>query len=283
MKTLSLALQSHLESEVQTLAHCWKLTRRDSTVMGFTNHDRDLLIDGVNYAAATGFTPTSIDSQATLAVDNLDVEGMLASGSITEADILAGKYDFAEIEIFAINYMDGAMGKIALRRGWLGEVEMRESRFIAEVRGLTQKLSQNIGQLYSPLCRAMLGDARCGVNLAAHTVTGTITAVASPSQCSDTARSEEDGTFDYGLITFISGQNNGLSGEVKTFLNQQFTLALPMPYPIAVGESYTLVKGCDKTITTCATRYNNAVNFRGEPHVPGLDKMLETAGTRSEW
>lgn len=283
MKNLSLAMQIHLDGECQTLAHCWKLTRRDSTVMGFTSHDRDLTIEGVTYVAATGFTPTSIDSQASLAVDNLDVEGMLAAGSLTEADILAGLYDFAEIEAFAINYADGSMGKILLRRGWLGQVEIRNKQFVAEVRGLAQKLSQNIGDLYSPLCRAQLGDARCTVNLAAYTVTGTVTAASSQSQLSDSSRSEEAGYFNYGRITFTSGQNNGLSGEVTESRGALLTLALPMPYPIAIGDTYSLQQGCDKTLATCIARYENALNFRGEPHVPGLDRMLETAGTRSEW
>jgi uncharacterized phage protein (TIGR02218 family) len=107
--------------------------------------------------------------------------------------------------------------------------------------------------------------------------------VPSQSQFLDAARSEAAGHFNYGKITFTSGQNNGLSAEVKESRGSEIILALPMPYPITAGDSYTLQQGCDKTIGTCSNRYNNAINFRGEPHVPGLDKMLETAGTRSEW
>src|SRR5262249_56713500 len=98
--------------------------------------------------------------------ENLEVEGMLSSGFITEADIMAGKYDFAEIEIFMVNYADLTQGALKLRRGWLGEVSISRQHFVAEVRGLAQRLSQTIGDLFSPSCRATLGDARCGVNLA---------------------------------------------------------------------------------------------------------------------
>lgn len=283
MKTITTAMQAHLEGELQTLAYCWKLTRRDGMVMGFTSLDRDLALMDATYAAATGFTPTSIDSQASLAVDNLDIEGMLTSGSITEADILAGKYDFAEIEVFALNYRDGSYGRILLRRGWLGEVEIRNGQFIAEIRGLTQRLSQHIGELYSPMCRAQLGDAKCTVNVAPHTVSGTVSTAPSQSKFLDNTRSEDAGHFAYGKVTFTSGDNAGLSAEVKESRGAEIILALPMPFVIAASDAYTLQRGCDKTIRTCAERYNNAVNFRGEPHVPGLDKMLETAGTRSEW
>jgi uncharacterized phage protein (TIGR02218 family) len=208
---------------------------------------------------------------------------MLTAGSITEADILAGKYDFAKIEVFAINYRDGSYGKIHLRRGWLGEVEIRGGEFIAEIRGLTQKLSQHIGELYSPMCRAQFGDAKCGKNLAAYTFTGTVTVATSQSQFKDSSRTEISGHFAYGKVTFTSGANAGLSAEIKESRGAEIVLALPLPFPIAVGNSYTIQQGCDKTISTCTNRYNNAENFRGEPHVPGLDNMLETAGTRSEW
>lgn len=283
MKTITTAMQTHLEGELQTLAYCWKLTRRDGTIMGFTSLDRDLALMDATYIAATGFTPTSIDSQASLAVDNLDIEGMLSAGSITEADILAGKYDFAEIEVFALNYREGSYGRIHLRRGWLGEVEIRNGQFIAEIRGLTQRLSQHIGELYSPMCRAQLGDAKCTVNVAPYTVSGSVSSALSQSKFLDNTRSEDAGHFSYGKVTFTSGDNVGLSAEVKESRGAEIVLALPMPFAIAVGDAYSLQQGCDKTLTTCAERYNNAINFRGEPHVPGLDKMLETAGTRSEW
>lgn len=284
MKNITGALAAHLASEVTTLASCWKLTRRDLAVMGFTDHDRDLAIDGISYKAATGFTPSAVENSASFSVDNLDMEGMLSAGSITEADILAGLYDFAEIEVFQVNYADPAQGVLRLRRGWLGEVGLRRQEFVAEVRGLTQKLSQTTGELFSPSCRASLGDARCKVAMEAHTVSGSITAVASSMRFTDAARTETAGLFTAGKVTFTSGASQGLSMEIKEYGGGgEFTLALPMPYALLPGDSYSASKGCDKTLATCFSRFNNVVNFRGEPLVPGLDRMLETAGTRSQW
>lgn len=288
MKEISAELEAHLAQEVTTLATCWKLTRRDSTVLGFADHDRDIVFDGVTYKAATGFTPSSIENTSSLAVDNLDVEGMISSSSITEADIFAGKYDFAEIEIFQLNYRDTTQGALKLRRGWLGEVSLNRQQFVAEVRGLAQRLSQTVGDLYSPSCRATLGDGRCKVNLASHTVTGSVTTAISSQEFKDSARTEAPGIFSFGTITFTGGENDGLAMEVKEYryasgVGGHFLLALPLPYAIDAGDSYSLTKGCDKTITVCSGRFDNVVNFRGEPHVPGIDRMLETAGTRSSW
>ncbi len=288
MKQISPSLETHLAGEVTTLATCWKLTRRDNTVLGFTSHDRDIAFDAVTYKASTGFTPSSIDNSASFSVDNLDVEGMLSAGDITEADIMAGRYDFAEIEIFQVNYTDLTQGALKLKRGWLGEVAFHKHYFVAEVRGLTQRLSQVMGELYSPSCRATLGDARCKMNLAAHTVVGSVTTGVSNQEFIDNSRSELSSIFSLGKITFTSGANDGFSVEVKEYYLQSGTggriiLALPMPYAIAVTDTYSMSKGCDKTIATCFARFDNVVNFRGEPSVPGLDRMLETAGTRSTW
>jgi uncharacterized phage protein (TIGR02218 family) len=167
-------------------------------------------------------------------------------------------------------------------------VSLKKHQFVAEVRGLAQRLSQTIGELFSPSCRATLGDNRCTVNLALHTVTGSITTLTSNQQFIDSARTEASDIFSFGLMTFTGGANSGLAIEVKEYTllasgGGQLLLALPMPYPLAVSDTYVLSKGCDKTTGTCFNRFSNIDNFRGEPSVPGLDRMLETAGTRSDW
>ena len=128
MKELSTAMAAHVRGHVTTLATCWKITRRDGTVMGFTDHDTDITFESVTYIAASGFTPSAVASSAALNVDDLDVEGMLSAGAITETDLLAGVYDYAEIDVFQVNYADLTMGTIHLRTGWLGEVQMHGER-----------------------------------------------------------------------------------------------------------------------------------------------------------
>lgn len=283
MKTIPSALLDHMQQEVTTLAMCWKITRADGVVMGFTDHHDNMIHDGITYKAASGFTPTALASSASLDVDNMDVEGVLNSSTITEADIMAGRYDFAEVLVFQLNHAVPEQGRVMLRRGWLGEVSLQGGRFVAEVRGLAQKLSPQIGELYSPACRASLGDGRCKVNMAGYTHNGTVTAITSGRVFTDSGRGEPGTYFNTGIITFTSGNNTGISMEVKEYAGGQFVLSLPMPYPIQTGDVYTAKAGCDKTFGTCVTQFNNALNFHGEPHVPGLDRILETASTRSEW
>ena len=283
MKTISSALKNHISGEVTTTATCWKLTQQSGTVLGFTDNDKDLVVDSVTYVASTSFTPSKVISKSDLDKDGLMVQGVIDSTTITEADILAGKFDFSEVEIFKVNYLDLTQGKLTLRRGWLGTVSFSKNSFIAEINGLTDRLDKTIAEFYSPACRAKLGDGKCQVNMAPFTKTGTITAVDSRIKFNDTSRNETAGYFSAGKFTFTSGANDGLSVEVKEFQNGVFTLTLPMPYDISVGDSYVAEAGCDKSFATCKTRFSNAINFRGEPHIPGIDRAMQTAGTKTKW
>jgi uncharacterized phage protein (TIGR02218 family) len=279
MKTgVSQALLDHLASGVTTLAACWKLTLRDGTVMGFTDHDTDIPFNGVTYEAASGFDASRIATAGDLSVDELEVDALLESSGITDGDLEAGRFDFAEIEIFSVNYQDLSQGRILWRKGWLGEVTTEHGIATAEVRGLTQALKQTVGETYSVTCRAELGDARCGVDLSGHTVTGTVTAVTDAQQFTDSGRAEADDHFTYGLLTWTGGANAGLEMEVKAFSAGTFTLYEPMPYPVAAGDGYEVYAGCDKLHTTCINKFGNIDNFRGEPFIPGTDEISRFGG-----
>ena len=278
MKSISAELAAHIADDVTSLAICWRLARRDGVVLGFTTHDRVLVIDSVAYRPASGFTPGAISASNAFSVDNLDVAGALSSSAIGEADIRDGWFDFARVEIFQVNWQDLSQGKLVLAGGQLGEVSMGDHGFTAEIRGLTQFLQQPAGEVYSPECRADLGNKRCKVNLAGVTVTGSVTAVSSNRAFTDAARVEPDGWFDYGMLTWTSGANAARSVEVKTFAGGAFVLFDSMPGAIAAGDAYSAHAGCDKRLATCKAKFANVRNFRGEPFVPGPDSMLDYPG-----
>lgn len=276
MKSVSAGLDAHLASRGTTLATCWLVTRTDGEVFAFTDHDTDLVVSSVNYLASSGYTRSAIQTNSALAVDNLDLEGVLDSDSITEVDLRAGRWDYAQVEIFLVNYENVAQGTLKLRKGRLGECKAGRQRFNAELRGLIQNLQQDVGRIYGPACDADLGDSRCKVNLAPFTVTSTITSVADNRQFADSTRSEATGWFDHGKLTFLTGANEGLAMEVKSYSSVagNFELHLPMPFDIEVGDSYTVYAGCDKRLATCIAKFDNVLNFQGFPYVPGTDQMV---------
>jgi len=282
MKPISSTLQAHLAGELTNLAYLVKIARTDGTIKGFTTFDKNLTIGGVTYKADGALTPSALESTSGLSVDNLEVTGILDSSDITAADIEAGLYDNARIDVYACNWTDLTQGTVQLRRGWLGEVVRSGGHYAAELRGLHDLLQRVVGDYYTPECRYDLGDSRCTINLTPLTVMGTVTAVTDKANFADSARTEADGFFNYGKLIWTSGANDGLSMEVKHWDGSSlvFTLWLPMPNPITVGDTYSVYPGCDKRFTTCANKFSNAVNFGGFPYVPGVGNILQYPETQ---
>lgn len=165
-KTISPELDAHLDQEVTTLARCWNFTRLDGVNFYFTDHDVDLLFEGNTYVSANGFNASAVANNAGLSVDNLDIDGFFDDSSLTEQELRAGVFDYAQVRIFYVNYEDLTQGNCKMKNGRLGEVIFTQHGFFhAELRGIAQALQQQIGELYSPECRADLGDLRCKVQL----------------------------------------------------------------------------------------------------------------------
>ncbi len=280
MRSIPTALQTKLDSGVTTLARCWKLVRRDGVVMGFTDHDRDLVLSGVSCRAGTGFTSSEATSRFDLSVDGAEISGALADDQLTDADLAAGRYDAALVETWLVDWSDPEL-KVLTARGTLGEVRREGQAFVAELRGLADLLSQESGRLYTAKCGADLGDLRCKVDLTDPALRGA-GAVAAIDGTSIFAASGLDGFaeewFSAGRLLWSSGANAGLAIEIKQHRlvagQARLTLWQAMPEPIAIGDAFTVTAGCDKTFATCRARFANTDNFRGFPQIPGNDFLI---------
>lgn len=280
MRDIPPALQAKLDSGVTTLANCWTLTRRDGVVQGFTDHDEDILVNGVSCRAGTGFTASEATSRFDLSVDGAEISGALADDSLSEADLAAGRYDAAKVDTWLVDWSDPSL-KILIARSTLGEVKREGEAFSAELRGLAEALSQDSGRLYTARCNADLGDARCTVDLAAagrHGAGSVIRVDSTSVVIVDGLSSFTEGVFTAGRLLWSTGANAGLAIEIKDhrIASSEVRLSLwqAMPENISAGDSFTLTAGCDKQFTTCRDRFANGVNFRGFPHIPGNDFVI---------
>jgi uncharacterized phage protein (TIGR02218 family) len=440
-----------MSDNLTTYATCWLITRTDDVQFAFTDHDQPLTIDGVTYQPGLSYTRTAIRTSSDLTVDNLEAQGVMDSSEITDADLRAGLFNHAAVQICTVDWQALTVVK-KNRSGWLGKVTVQQNKFQAELRGLTQALQTKRGRCYSPTCRADLGDGDCGVPLGALTrddismdaatktlttaaanfvgtnlvpgyavgqplsitgfgnagnnqvltitaltaktltfagaeglvneaagadvsislaQTGTVTAVTSGrafaasglvgglvrnisytastisfvpknyggragsgygNSIQDTARGfvaagfqagdqisasgsgdndqlytiqaiivldwvqeiivDETLVYDgpgepvtiatinpdwfaFGLLTWLTGQNAGLTAEVRSWDGTNVNLFLSVPYTIQVGDTFSIVPGCDKRLNpSCLTKFDNILNFRGEPSVPGQDAVL---------
>jgi uncharacterized phage protein (TIGR02218 family) len=264
----------HLDCNVTNLCTLWKVTSTAGTIIRYCNHTRDITYNSELYTAFA-IQPSSFDSTNTLAANNQEIISPVTATGFSEFDLLSGKWDFARVEISVINYLNPAYGHARRIVGKIGEVTFENGRFIGEFRGLTQLLDQELGDLASPTCRAILGDAACGVNLAPFTHATSVTQVQEDYSIFHVGTTQANGYFRYGKATFTSGDNNGISAEIKDNIGARIVLMLPLFREIDIGDNVTLIRGCDKTRTTCRDVFNNTLRMRAEPDLPGRDKVLK--------
>ncbi|ABD08156.1 Phage conserved hypothetical protein BR0599 [Rhodopseudomonas palustris HaA2] len=280
MRSIPSALQSKLSSGVTTLAQCWIVRRRDGGVLGFTDHDRDLVVGGVSCRAGTGLAASEAAQRFDLSVDGAEISGALSDDLLREADLAAGRFDGAAVETWLVDWSDPSL-RLLTARGALGEVRREGRAFTAELRGLADLLSQESGRLYTAGCGADLGDGRCRVDLnqpalraAGHVVATFGTSTFAVSGLDGYAA----GLFSAGRLIWSSGANGGSAIEVKLHRRvgggARLSLWQAMAEPIAVGDGFVVTAGCDKQFATCRDRFGNAVNFRGFPQIPGNDFVV---------
>lgn len=273
---------------VTRLAQCWRIERTDGVTQAFTSFDKPLTVDGITYKPANSFSASQFASDTDMSVADVELLGALDSDDIVAADLLAGVYDHAEVELFVVDWGDLTIPKTIVRRGWIGTISQSGISFRAELRGLGQRIQQPVIDSYSAECRVDLFSGKCGVNRAAFAVNAAVTSltdgalgVAADNRVffSDTL-GQAEGYFAYGELWWTSGANDGRKTEIRAFKDGRIELWEPMGLDIAVGDTFTIHAGCDKAFSTCRSKFNNVVNFRGEPYVPGNDAMLDYPDSR---
>ena len=283
MRTLSPGLAAHIAGGVTTLCRCWKVTRSDLSVLGFTDHDRSLSFDGTTFEPDSGLDASEDKSETGFAIGGLEAVGALSSDRLTIADLAAGLYDHAEVSLWLVNWTTPAERHL-LRIGHLGEVTREDGTFRAEVRGLAAELDQPNGRVFRHGCDADLGDQRCGIDLgdAAYRGSGTVmTASGRRRFAASGLDAFAAGWFARGRLAWTSGANAGRAIEVRGHRLADGIASVElwqaMAGDIAAGDRFTVTAGCDKLFSTCQAKFTNAENFRGFPHMPGNDFVLSYA------
>ena len=164
MRQIPAELATRIESGASTLCHAWLLKRADGVEAGFTDHDRDLVVDGVLCRAASGWTIGATESAVGPASGSAAVAGVLDDISISEADIAAGLYDRAEVALWRVDWRRPDLS-VRLWVARLARIRRVGDRFTADLEGPLAALERVVGRTYGRDCDAQLGDARCKVDL----------------------------------------------------------------------------------------------------------------------
>jgi uncharacterized phage protein (TIGR02218 family) len=264
-----------LSGTLMNAVYGWRLERRDGVTLGFTSHDRDMELDGLLHRSSPGMQPSSILESLGLDTDGLEVTGAIDAAAISEEDLTAGRWDGAKVTIYLFDWTQPLAGKRQLASGELGEVSFSNAEFQADLRGLTSLLDAPIVPQTSPGCRAEFCGNACGLNVQRFRH---LTRVASVSSDQVTLTAPLSASFAYGKARWLNGPNCGLVSDIVASGGSTITLARMPSGAGQPGATLLLTEGCDKTLATCSGRFGNAINFRGEPHLPGNDLLTRYPG-----
>jgi uncharacterized phage protein (TIGR02218 family) len=277
MRSLPTALAQKLDAGVTTIAQAWRLTRNDGVVVALTQHDRDLSFDGGVFKSAGSLLAGDHEKEGNLTPDRASLSGALDSGEIREDDLLLGLWDGAKIEAFWVDW-ENPSDFIAMWQGQIAGASWLGSAFELDVVGEEAGLTNEIGRVYARTCDATLGDARCKVDVAqsgrqfmaiiASVVSDRSTTIGVPV-------GKTVGDFVGGRLVISSGPAQGWRATISNVAlgANAWVINVSRPFPLApqISNNVTITMGCDKSFATCKARFANALNFRGQPTMPGDD------------
>lgn len=274
MRTIAPALkQAIIDGKIASLV---KITTKDGAVFGYTDHDKELTVEGTKFIPAPGLQRIRLDISADAKVSSQEAGSAWVDAP--EQDLLEGKFDEALVDVMWVPWEDPSIGTLKIFSGDLGLIEWTEEGFKADIQSSMRRLRKNIGFEVTAACRHELFSqpstetiGACRLAAGSYTKTGSVQSVdVQRLKIGISSTGWATGYATNGKITFTSGLNNGLSYEVKTHIvggTETIELMLPAFAQFTVGDTYTLQAGCDKTWTTCGSKFNNQVNFGGFPHI----------------
>lgn len=267
-------LAARLASGVTTLAHVWRVLRRDGEAFAFTDHDSALAFDALTCVPATGLMTGTIEKGLGLGVDTASMSGALSDAAITEEDLAAGLWDGARVDVYRVDWSAPEL-RVHLFAGRLGEVRRGRSAFEAELRGLQAALNKPVGRVFSRYCDADLGDLRCGKDIEDQSFRGEgeVSEVLAGAAFRATGlEAFADGWFSRGRIVWAGGGAQDVALHRVEAGAAVVEMMAPSP-SVEIGASFVIYAGCDKRIETCRAKFTNVLNFRGFPHMPGNDAI----------
>ena len=260
------------DRELDTVAAYWRIHRRDGVTLGFTTHDRDIFFGGVLHRAAPGMLPSAIRKTLDLSDDEAEVEGALGHDTIRGADLAAGRFDAARIETGVIDWETRETA--ALYSGSIGSVRQDASGFSAQLRSAKADLDVDPVPRASPACRAQFCGKGCALSAEAYSRRARVESV--DLEANTLVLDVPDpNLFAQGELRFLDGPQTGLTNRIVAVRETGLELEELLDPGTATGLRVLIRQGCDKTIATCASRFGNAINFRGEPFLPGNDLLAQ--------
>ena len=156
--------------------------------------------------------------------------------------------------------------------GFIQNLVFSRKQMSASCTPVIGSLGFETGWPYQIACNARFGDAYCQINkeAAENKVTGTVTDGTTTTVIDTINLIQADDYWNWGTITFTSGNNNGSSRKILDFdaATDALTLDYALDTAATAGDEYVVYRGCDKTLNSCDTIFSNTINYHGFHTIP---------------
>lgn len=264
-------------ADYKTRVICLRIVPVLGDTVRLTHYPVDLTMSNSEvYASFQGYDFSGYEAVSSMAPGAVDLQGILGVAGISREAIASGVYDNARCYLFATSWTAPIEDEEPLTASTFGKASLIDDTFVIEDMALVDAMNQSVGQTYTSNCQKTFGNStgplitRCNKDVAALTVTGTLTGVTDRLICRDSSRAEAADYFAYGLLSFTTGANIGLKPIQVKRHESDGTLELfeAMPYPMVIGDAYSLSPGCRKRLEDCRDKWANVINFGGFSRIP---------------
>lgn len=260
--------------QIKKLVTCLKIINSDGTKYHLCDSDSDVIINDEIYLHGAYFIPGKITNSTNLDENNFKVIFTLDDYYFERNKLISGYYSKSFIEISLVDIFAASYKKQILKTGYLGAISIKEHSFIGEINSLSSFTKNNITKCYLSSCRAKFGDEKCKVKLEKYTANGQIENLSDINSFYDSQREEVDDYFKHGEIIFLTGNLASRKFWVSDFYNKKIIIQSLEQLEFNIGDKYQIIAGCNKDFNTCINKFNNALNFRGEPFVPNRHQLV---------
>jgi uncharacterized phage protein (TIGR02218 family) len=289
-QAVPVALFSQLKDHnIHYWARCYKITlvKLSNQTFRFTDHTEPLvLFDEAEYKAMNGMDSTAVRKEAGTADTNQEATGIISDSDITYDMLQSGSFNGAQIDEYLVDWRQPFVGPIDHVRYFVREVSFDGVSWTADMTGITYGLSQPTGDTWGPMCRVPLFSqgflaGKCNLAAAPFAENATIDSTTDPRQAFIITPSNSlwqvSNYGNDGTCEIKTGPNAGFTTSIKTYVSSgpsQYVVTLQQrtPSDLTAADAVYLLPGCDHVLTgDCQTKFDNAINFQGEPYIPGGD------------
>lgn len=260
-----------------TITELYVFEMNNGAIARFTSHGSNVVYGGNTYQAIP-IKRTNIAYHAELQVDKVTITlgiigVVIGDDSLTIPQIIKrGFIKSAHVYVYLIDYVALDSLKLIFEGFATGGVSYNPGELTVSCGSLLDRLNDKFPKIiYSEFCQHKLFDAYCALTKASYLITGTATAgtttqIIYASVFAFSAHAE--GYWLRGEITFTSGANNGVGRSIIEHGDGYIKTLVSFIDTVAVGDTFNVYPGCDKSGAICESRFNNYDNFFGFEYCP---------------